>query len=149
VTEAADDRRARLVEHALTYLDHVVCWGKLDCSELVAVAYLHVGLPDYRRTWRARDFAKYLKPTDKPELGDLGFYGHNWERAQHVVIYIGDGRILSASGATSFITDEKTAAAKGARVRIYSTHLYRRDIPFLGWRRTPLPPAADVCLTPH
>lgn len=132
-------KRAEMVRHALEYVGRTVLWGRLDCSELVAVAFLAVGLPDYRRSWRAQDFADNLPPVDgPPRVGDLGFYGADWQHVQHVVIHLGDGKILSASGASKHIKTEEAARRAGARVRIYGGTNYRRDIPFLGWRRSPL-----------
>lgn len=130
--------RQKMVEAARSYLGHTVLWGRLDCSELVANCFIACGLPDRRSTWRAQTFADNLQPIDKPEPGDLGFFGLDWQHVVHVVIYCGPGEIISASGATSRVRTLKEAKARGAKVRSYTTHLYRTDIPFLGWRRSPL-----------
>lgn len=147
----SNSKREKMVAHALEYLGHVVVWGDLDCSDLVARAFLAVGLPDRRATWRAQDFADKLAPIEgHPDLGDLGFYGLDWQHVIHVVIHLGGGRVLSADGATRRITTELQARAAHAFVRIHETAAYRHDVRFLGWRRSPLDANGHSTLdTPH
>lgn len=61
-----------------------------DCSGLMQWAFGRVGLKLPRTAAQQQKFAT---PIDKPQPGDLVFWGNP---ATHVAMYLGDGKILSA-----------------------------------------------------
>lgn len=120
----------------LRQLGAVVCWGKLDCSELVAVGEHAIGLEDRRSSYRARTYATRNRDTVVvPKLGDLGFFGPSFEAASHVVACSFGGQILSADGATAAVQDLAEAMRNPrARVRLHNDISFYKSAPFLGWR---------------
>lgn len=129
-------RREAFVLACLRHLDEVVVWGGLDCSELVALGELAVGLPDRRGSHNAQRYANNNPdPVEVPEPGDLGFFGSSWGKVIHVVICSFGRQALSADGATRLITDRSVAERNpAARVRLHSSVDYYRAAPFLGWK---------------
>ena len=87
------------VEHARTLIGVPYRWGGMtedgiDCSGLVHVSF--------RATGRLVPRDAHLqegagKPVDDPRAGDLVSYG-NENAADHVAFWLGDGRILHATG---------------------------------------------------
>lgn len=139
--------RVKFLEAVLEQLGSTVLWGKLDCSELVAIGVKAAGGPDQRGTHTAQryhDETRKLLLEERPVPADLGFYGRDGEHVIHVVIRLPDGRLLSADGATPSITDIDVARAQGAVVRQHAAVDYRHDVPFLGWRRNAIVDAIDA-----
>lgn len=140
--------RDRFVERALEKKGAVVCWALLDCSELVAIALIAAGGKNTTATHRAQTFADETPhlatmPGATPLPGDLHFYGSDWAHVIHVAIELPGGKVLSADGATSKVTDPKLAAAnKNARVREHTTPNYRGD--YLGCHRNTLVDELDL-----
>lgn len=73
-------------------------WGGLsaagiDCSGLVHLAYRLAGLIIPRDSWQQETAGTAV---EEPHAGDLATYGG--ERADHIAFWVGDGRILHATG---------------------------------------------------
>lgn len=109
----------------------------VDCSGSVTWTMLQLTGVDFRNEYNAQKLS-HLCPlhVEPPDVGDLGFYGPNWDSVNHVVICLAGSHLLSADGATSAIRSLAPALADPWRkVRLHSSVLYRRDEPFLGWCR--------------
>lgn len=149
-------KRDLFLRGCLEHLGSVVVWGRLDCSELVALGELAAGLPDRRGTHTAQRYAdENPVPAEPLVAGDLGFFGRDWKHVVHIVIATADGHILSADGATSKITTYAEAEkSPAARVRRHPNLDWYASAPFLGWRvhheldLSPAELAAKACL-PH
>lgn len=138
--------RDKFLAAALEQTGKTVLMGQLDCSELVAIGVRAAGGPDQRLTHTAQryhDETRKLGLAEFPRAGDLGFYGTDEKHVIHVVIYVAPGRVLSADGATSRITDLETARLHKAMVREHPNEKYRRDVPFLGWHRNDVVDSID------
>lgn len=130
--------RDKFLSAVIDQMGKTVLMGKLDCSELVAIGVKAAGGPDQSATHTAQryhDETRELEPGEFVLPGDLGFYGADSAHVIHVVIRLVGGHVLSADGATRAITDPDVAKARGAAVRVHMSEYYRRDVPFLGWRR--------------
>lgn len=130
-------RRIAFVKAALAHFGDVVLWNELDCSELVVVAGMAVGLPDRRRTFRAQTYADDNREDAKEPLpGDLHFWGKSWADVIHIAIAVDGIHILSADGATKAIRSREEAAQRpGARVRLHTGPGWYKSAPYLGCRR--------------
>ena len=147
--------RTRFVQLALSKIGSTVLWGAngpdvFDCSGLVlwALGAAGVNLSD-RRAQDLHDESPNLATAPGEALpvpGDLVFYGLNPQRVTHVAIWLDGGRVVSADGATSRVTDLRAARANpGARVRLHEVPQYRRD--FLSIHRNTFADAKDlICL---
>lgn len=131
------DKRLAFVRACLRRYGEPVLMGGLDCSELVALGEMDVGLPDRRLTHRAQDYYDQNPRTDEPKRGDLGFWGPTEVRVVHVGIALDDGahHVLSADGATKAVTELAEALRRGAQVRIHTGTSWYKSFAFLGWRR--------------
>lgn len=111
-----------------------------DCSGFVSggIYVATRGQVDLRTTWNADRFHKELPCTATPKPGDLAVYGRP-EKANHVMVVVGDGRVLGACGGGHGTTTEAIARSKGARVRYrpkadYRVHPGTSQSDFLGYR---------------
>lgn len=140
--------RQRFVELALSRLGGTVLWAAqgpdaFDCSGLVMWCLGRVGargpsgkpLVDHNAQMLADELpALATAPGALPLPGDLCMYGQDAARVTHVAIWLAGGRVLSADGATSRVTELALAEAnRAARVRLHDSPQYRRD--FLGLYR--------------
>ncbi len=87
------------LDHARTLLGVPYRWGGMtahgiDCSGLVHMSFRAVGRLVPRD---AADQEAAARVVDEARPGDLVFYGVE-DRADHVAFWLGDGRILHASG---------------------------------------------------
>lgn len=132
--------RDKFLDAVEALLGQPVVWGALDCSETVALGVLAAsdGKLDQRQTHRAQtyhDETRPLLPTERAIPGDLVFYGSlpmDVTKAGPSIIHVGvilkNGKVLSADGATSRITDAKVAALNpNAKVAVHDTPHFRRD----------------------
>ena len=62
------------------------------------------------------------------QRGDLVFYTNSNGRVNHVGIYIGDGKVISASGGDSSTTTIGRARQRNAKVKVH--HIHYRPGPF-------------------
>lgn len=135
-----DDPREEFVKCALMKLGSTVIWAHkgpdmFDCSGLVTWSLKRAGGPDLRGSFHAQrlfDGCAEIRAGDE-KRGDLAFYGSGPKGIKHVAICLGDGSVLSASGASPAVKDIATAISIGARVKIHRKVEYRRD--FVAIRR--------------
>jgi len=109
-------RPGKVIKYAMQYLGVPYVWGGaspkgFDCSGLVQYVYAKVGisLPHSSRMQYS-----YGKPVSRSELkpGDLVFY---YSPIQHVGIYLGNGRMINATGNHVQINDAFQRSYQGAR----------------------------------
>lgn len=110
----------------------------LDCSGTVTCGLYNAtgGRIDWRANYNAARLFLELAPTEKPEPGDLCFYGPPG-RINHVMTWVGDGTVVGACGGNRDTLSIEIAQKNGARVKYRPTHEYRVD--FRGFRRLPVP----------
>ncbi len=129
--------RHRFCQLALSKLGSTVLWAAqgpeaFDCSGLVMWALLAAGakLKDHSAQGLADETpALVTAPGSAPLEGDLVFYGHDAAHVTHVGIWLEGGRVLSADGATSHVTELSVARANAlARVHLHDTAKFRRDL---------------------
>lgn len=114
-----------------------------DCSGLVTRGFRECGISTFDPLFTNTDkLWNTLPNTDKPQPGDLVFYGGKGPKdVEHVMVFWGDGRVYGACGATSRILTLEEAHKAEARVRFRKPG-YRRD--FRGYRRSPLDEVTDA-----
>ncbi|QSQ19307.1 C40 family peptidase [Pyxidicoccus parkwayensis] len=110
-----------------------------DCSGLVTWALREVGGPDWRATHNTDRLWAECRPVDFAELlpGDLVLYHRAGapEDAEHVMVHVGGGVVVGASGggrATQTLAD---AQLHDAKVKAFPHFAYRADV--MGFRRLP------------
>lgn len=125
-------------DSAVAYLDSLVgvpyVWGGkdpakgLDCSGAATVAYEKAGFarPGARYKYGSADLHKRLTPTSDPKKGDLAFYGPNG-KVNHVMMVVGDGRVIGATGGGKNTKNPDDAMKIGAHVK-YKPVDYRKDL---------------------
>ena len=91
------DLRELIVQTALSYLGTQYRWGGktpagIDCSGLASMAYMLCGSLIYRDADLKDGFDLHEIPIEKINKGDLIFF------PGHVVVYIGEGRYVHATG---------------------------------------------------
>jgi cell wall-associated NlpC family hydrolase len=131
---AADYRgsAAAVLDTAHGFLDTPYLWGGMteegiDCSGLTQIAYRVHGYTIPRDA--DEQFARLERQVAPDELqpGDLLFFGPTHERVTHVMLYVGDDRVIHASSAA------KRVVTQGIRPGAPDYHA-RRDR-YLGARR--------------
>jgi len=154
-----DDYRLRYMDFILNQEGKYYCWptdennysGKglknakypetFDCSGLVTAGLYRAsgGSTDYRATHNCNKLWNLLEDVAEPEMGDLAFYGPGKNMVTHVMTVLGhigsNLAVYGACGGDSAVVTPVIAKAKGARVRLRNSHLYRPD--FLGFKRLP------------
>ncbi|RJS15745.1 peptidoglycan endopeptidase [Corallococcus sp. H22C18031201] len=107
-----------------------------DCSGLVTSCYFETGGADWRATHNTDSLLAQLAAVLESELkaGDLVLYGRNGD-ASHVMVYVGEGVVVGASGGDHTTLTLADANARGARVKTHLRVDYRSDV--LGFRRLP------------
>lgn len=108
-----------------------------DCSGLVTWALHQVGGPDWRATHNTdRLWAECAPVASVADLlpGDLVLYGKAGD-PDHVMVHVGAGVVVGASGGGSKTLTLEDAARTGACVKAFARPEYRPDI--LGFRRLP------------
>jgi gamma-D-glutamyl-L-lysine dipeptidyl-peptidase len=96
-------------------------WGGLsergiDCSGLVHLAYRRAGRLVPRDAWQQEEAGSPVA-SDDLRPGDLVTYG-DAARADHIAFWLGDGRILHASGGAGGVVEEAESADLLARRRM-------------------------------
>lgn len=125
---------------ARAYLGAPYEWGGLtragiDCSGLVHIAYREAGVLVPRDSWQ-QEAAGAPVDAGAERPGDLCTYGAG--RADHIAFWLGEGRILHATGRDGLgVVEEREPTELGARrrgvVRIAATTCRVKDKPIAGY----------------
>lgn len=140
------DLRTQFVELAIQQLGKPYIWNAdgpdyFDCSGFYCWLLKQLFVSDWGATHNCQKICDTLVPTKKPEKGDAVLYGlrgKNSLKASHLMIWVGDGRVIGASGGNRDTKTVEIAKAKGACVQFKPSKDYRPD--FLGFRISPLDP---------
>lgn len=110
--QGVSDVRVDLVEYAKQFLGNPYVWGGTsltkgtDCSGFVMGVYKHFGITlSHSSRAQAGEGTKISYSEIQP--GDLVFYANSSGTINHVAIYIGGGRVISASNPKSGIRINK------------------------------------------
>jgi peptidoglycan DL-endopeptidase CwlO len=111
----AASRPGRVVKTAMQYLGVPYVWGGsspsgFDCSGLVQYAYAKVGVSLPHSSRMQYSCGKPIS-RDQLKVGDLVFF---YDPIQHVGIYIGNGRMINATGSQVQISDVWQSSYHGA-----------------------------------
>lgn len=100
--------------------------GGLDCSGAVTyvLAKLDLVPPGYIRN--ADQLFREAERILLPQAGDLAFYGTSAD-VSHVMVVVGDGRVLGATGGGRSTTSTEIAKKQGAEIK-YEPLSYRKDL---------------------
>ena len=116
-------------------------WSGLDCSGFVVWIYQVFGLLP-SGDWTAQGLSDYFveRAHDSPaeaQPGDLVFYGRPGRGVTHVMIALGGGLCVGASGGGRKTTTIEEARHVGAQVKVKGVR-YRED--YFGWLHIRVPP---------
>ena len=108
------------LEVARGYVGAPYLWGGMseagiDCSGLVHMAYRRAGTLVPRDAWQQLDAGARV---EEPEPGDLLLYGDPGKPADHVAFWLGEGRILHATGRDGLgvVEEEEPNSLRSRRV---------------------------------
>lgn len=148
------DPRATVVKFLADRVGLPYLWGGkdpsvgLDCSGAVTNAYVAAGLmkPNAPKRYGSRDLREALRPISEAEAkpGDTVFYGPGG-KVNHVMLYVGDGSVIGATGGGSKTTSVDIAMRDGAYVRKEPLR-YRKDL--IGFGSAPIVETPGVEPTP-
>lgn len=128
--------RKYLVELALKLVGTPYIWGGacpwvgLDCSGFVVWVYQVFGiLPS--GDWTAQSLREHFWGAVHQEVsefrpGDLVFYGVSTNSISHVMLFLGGGLVIGASGGDHTTTTREEACRRGAAVKVKPLN-YRHD----------------------
>ncbi|RKH19151.1 peptidoglycan endopeptidase [Corallococcus sp. CA047B] len=146
---AAVTQRALFLQLVLNQVGAPYRWGAkgslpdphgprlFDCSGLVTWSLHQVGGPDWRTTHntdRLWDACKPVERVEELQPGDLVLYGKAGD-PDHVMVHVGAGVVVGASGGGSTTRTLEDAARSDAKVKAFARVAYRSDV--LGFRRPP------------
>ncbi|NBD09256.1 C40 family peptidase [Corallococcus silvisoli] len=146
---AITSQRAAFLQLVLSQMHEPYRWGAkgqraspdgpriFDCSGLVTWAFHQVGGKDWRATHNTdRLWAECAPVARAADLlpGDLVLYGRAGD-PDHVMVHMGAGVVVGASGGGSKTLTLEDAARVDAKVKAFARAEYRPDI--LGFRRLP------------
>lgn len=101
-TSTGDTAADAVVAFALQFEGNPYVWAGndlntgVDCSGFTQQVYLHFGINIYRTADDQRKNGIVISSLDEAQPGDLIFYGSS-SYADHVALYIGNGKIIHAS----------------------------------------------------
>lgn len=125
----AYSKRDLIIDEAKRWLGTYYQWGGnvafnknhygLDCSHFTYAVYNKFGLMDSYKT--AAGQYNWINKITKEQLqkGDLVFYTNSKGKVGHVGIYLGDNKVISASGGDSSTTTQAKARQRNAKVKIH------------------------------
>lgn len=128
--------RQHLVNLALKLVGTPYIWGGssprvgFDCSGFVVWIYQVFGLLP-SGDWTAQGVYEHFKPAPNtlmpaPGPGDIVFYGKNRREITHVMLSVGGGLVVGASGGGSDCVSVEVAHRRGAMVKVKPQD-YRSD----------------------
>lgn len=103
---AALAEQAALAQIGTPYLWGGEAPGGFDCSGLVQWSYARAGLLLPRTAQQQYDATAHLPPGATLQPGDLLFYGTSPRTVDHVVIALGDGRVVEAPHTGALVRTE-------------------------------------------
>lgn len=131
-------QRQEIINLAHKYLGMLYQWGGdkiasgrgfgVDCSHFTYGVLKQLGLMSGYRV--AHGQKQWCTQVAKPSIGDLVFYSNSSGRATHVGFYIGNGKVMSASGGGSKTTTAAIARRQNAKIKIHNTHYDRRTVTY-------------------
>jgi len=103
-----------------------------DCSGFAVEILQAAGAIPHRTDFSSQGLYNLFKHQQvvgklEPQFLDLVFYGKGSEKVSHVAIFLGDDKIVEASGGGRGTTDEEIAALQNAFIRVRPWH-YRSDV---------------------
>lgn len=101
--------------------------GSADCSGLMVWALRSMGKIGKTDDFTAHGFYLASHPTPAPRAGDFAFYGFSG-KVSHVVAFIDEKRVISASGGGPKTKSIEIAKQQGACVKIHPGADYRKDL---------------------
>ncbi|PLX10217.1 MAG: hypothetical protein C0594_05205 [Marinilabiliales bacterium] len=95
--------RSHIVEIAKNYLNSPYLWGGkspygIDCSGFTQVLYKICNIKIPRDASQQVNLGKTLNFINEAQAGDLAFFDNDEGSITHVGMYLGDGKIIHASG---------------------------------------------------
>ena len=125
-TVSKTNLQSRLVSYATKHVTEPYTWGgnykrdKFDCSSLVQGAYASIGIKIPRTTITQFNGLQKKVNYNKLQIGDLLYYLTDSSRKQsvtHVVMYIGNGKVVEAKSKKKGIIISKLTKSRfvGAR----------------------------------
>lgn len=134
-------KRQEIIDYAYKFLGTYYQWGGncvdnknnygLDCSHFTYVVMRKFGLmKGYMVAKQQKTFCKSLTLAEA-EPADLVFYTNKSGIVNHVGIYLGDNKVISASGGGSSTTTIGKARQQDAKVKIHKLN-YRTGIIYFG-----------------
>lgn len=132
-----EEKRARFLAWVLEQMGSPYRWdGKgetlpdgqrvFDCSGLVTCALHAVGGPDWRADYNTSHLLAECRRVDEARPGTLVLYGDP-HTAGHVMVHVGAGVLVGASGGGHTTLTLEDAHRQGARVRTHVGLDYRPD----------------------
>lgn len=118
-------------------------WGgngpdRFDCSGFVVWCLVMAGGPEWREGWWSQRLFDELPSTDKEQAGALAFYGKDDQHISHVMVCLGDGQVIGASGGNRMTINDDVARFRRAMVKVKPKVRYRVPDDFRGFRLLPL-----------
>ena len=137
----------KIVEKIKSIIGTPYIWGSrdpskgVDCSGTVVWALRELGLEPKKWNATAADMHSQSDFVVVPQPGDLAFYGSLLGGINHVMVYMGDGKVIGSSGGGPLTKTVADAKARNACVKELPVN-YRDD--FRGYGRLPVKPISDV-----
>lgn len=121
--------REEFLRNLIKYGNVPYKWGGadaqgLDCSGLTQLILAEIKLdpPGDQSAQALHDYfikhGQVLGPADKPDMGDLAFYGRDISKISHVGVCLSEYEMLEAAGGGPEIKTRQQAEAKNAKVRV-------------------------------
>ncbi len=98
-----EPKREKIIEFALLYLNTPYLWGGrspfgIDCSGFTQIVYKLIGIKILRDASQQATHGETLNFISEAEAGDLIFFDNDEGKIIHVGIYLGNNKIIHASG---------------------------------------------------
>jgi len=126
-----------IVRLARQFIGTPYIWGGsrpyvgFDCSGFIIFLLRPFGILPEAGDWTAQNLSRMFEETLAPEPGDLVFFGAKLDGATHVMVYLGAGQTIGATGGGRACTTPAIAKGLDARVKTEPVS-YRKDL--IGYR---------------